>query len=113
MIEKRAEIAAKAAEMLKNNPLPQAVKRTTKVAAPVPRVPVLPASDPSKVVYPVTPSASVSGDPTPIKASTPASGSGTPARGGSDAIKRNIAEARRLVADAKTKLAVKDNPYMV
>jgi U4/U6 small nuclear ribonucleoprotein PRP3 len=99
--------------MVKNSPLPQVVKRATNVAAPVPRVPVLPASEPSKVVYAVPPSPSVSGRPTPITPPTPASGSGTPAVGGSDDMNHRIVEARKRVAEAKTKLAVKDNPYMV
>ena len=96
--------------MLKNNPLPQSVKRATNVAAPIPRVPAFPVSDPSKVVYAITPSASVSSGPTP----TPASGSATPAVGGSEDIKRKIAEAQRrvAVAEANTKLT-KNNPYMV
>ncbi len=108
--KKRAEITAKAAAMLKSNPALKAVKRPTNVAAPIPRVPVVPASDPSKVVYAATPSPSISSGPTPATAMTPASG--TPA-GAPDDFNRRIAEARRLVADAKTKLAVKDNPYMV
>lgn len=80
------------------------------VAAPVPKVPILPASLPSKVVYAATPSPSISSGPTPA---TPASGPGTPAAGVSDDLIRRVAEAKRRVADAQSKLAIKDNPYMV
>ena len=96
--------------MLKSNPTLQTAKRTTSLAAPVPRAPMLPPSDPSKVVYAVTPSPTISAGPTP--ATPTASGSGTPAAGPED-IDRRIAEAQRRVATARTKLAVKDNPYMV
>ena len=52
---------------------------------------------------------------------TPASGSGsatpsgsvTPAVGLTDDLERRVAEAKRRVADAQSKLAIKDNPYMV
>ena len=77
------------------------------VAAPVPKVP---ASLPSKVVYAATPSPSISSGPTPA---TPVSGPGTPAGGVSDDLLRRVAEAKRRVADAQSKLAIKDNPYMV
>lgn len=100
--------------MLKSNSAlqsAQAIKRPMSVAAPVPRIPVVPASDPSKIVYAVTPSPSISSGPTPATPITPTSG--TPTAGTSDDFNRRIAEARRRVADAKTKLAVKDNPYMV
>lgn len=80
------------------------------VAAPVPKVPILPASLPSKVVYAATPSPSVSSGPTPA---TPVSGPGTPAAGMTDDLVRRVAEAKRRVADAQSKLAIKDNPYMV
>lgn len=79
------------------------------VAAPIPKVPILPASLPSKVVYAATPSPSVSSGPTPA---TPASGPGTPAVGVTDDLVRRVAEAKRRVADAQSKLAIKDNPYM-
>ncbi|KAJ3514705.1 hypothetical protein NLJ89_g2227 [Agrocybe chaxingu] len=106
--QKRAEIAAKHAAMMKKNPAlasATAIRPPTGVAAPVPKVPLVPASVPSKVVYAATPS------PT---ATTPASGSGTPATPGlSDDLMRRVAEAKRRVADAQSKLAVKDNPYMV
>ena len=114
--KKRAEIAAKAAAMLKKNPALQAataMRPGPSVAAPVPRVPVVPASLPSKVVYAGTPSPSVSSGPTPATPATPASGPGTPAAGISDDLVRRVAEAKRRVADAQSKLAVKDNPYMV
>jgi U4/U6 small nuclear ribonucleoprotein PRP3 len=80
------------------------------VAAPVPKVPILPSSLPSKVVYTATPSPTVSSGPTPA---TPASGPGTPAAGITDDLVRRVAEAKRRVADAQSKLAIKDNPYMV
>ncbi|CAA7268402.1 unnamed protein product [Cyclocybe aegerita] len=105
--QKRAEIAAKHAAMMKKNPAlasATAIRPNAGVAAPVPKVPLVPASVPSKVVYAATPS------PT---ATTPASGSGTPATPGlSDDLMRRVVEAKRRVADAQSKLAVKDNPYM-
>jgi len=78
------------------------------LAAPIPRVPITAPSLTSKAVYSDSPSPSVSSGPTPA---TPASGSGTPTV--SDDLIRKVAEARRRVADAQSKLAVKDNPYMV
>ncbi|KAF9523290.1 pre-mRNA processing factor 3-domain-containing protein [Crepidotus variabilis] len=115
--KKRAEIAAKAASMLKNNPSlaglakPPPSRSSSSIAAPAPRVPVIPASDPNKVVYAATPSPVVSSGPTPATPASGGDGGSTPAVG-SDEFNRKIAEARRRVADAKTKLAVKDNPYM-
>lgn len=55
---------------------------------------------------------------TPSPMSTPAISHGaspSPAPGlpAADDVARKVAEARRLVADAQSKLAVKDNPYMV
>jgi U4/U6 small nuclear ribonucleoprotein PRP3 len=104
--QKRAEIAAKLAAM-KKPPVAAApaARATTGIAAPTPKVPILPASLPSKVVFNVAPSPTVSSGPTPA---TPASGSGTP-----DDLARRVAEAKRRVAEAQSKLAIKDNPYMV
>ncbi|KAJ7905100.1 small nuclear ribonucleoprotein hPrp3 [Mycena leptocephala] len=82
--QKRAEIAAKLAAM--KNP-------SLGLAAPAPVKPV---------VVPVKHSPTVSSGP------TPASGSGTPVPS-ADAIKKRI---NRLVEDAHSRLAVKDNPYM-
>ncbi|KAF8180386.1 small nuclear ribonucleoprotein hPrp3 [Pholiota molesta] len=109
--QKRAEIAAKHAAMMKKNPaLANATAgRPVGLAAPVPKVPIVPASVPSKVVYNASPSPSISSGPTPA---TPASGPGTPAAGISDDLVRRVAEAKRRVADAQSKLAIKDNPYM-
>lgn len=98
---------------MKNTPLPQVAKRPTTVAAPVPRVPVIPSADLSKVVHAVTPSPTVSGGPTPITHPTSASGSGTPVVGGTDDMNRRVVEAQRRVAEMQSKLSVKDNPYMV
>ncbi|KAF7350512.1 U4 u6 small nuclear ribonucleoprotein [Mycena venus] len=84
--QKRAEIAAKLAAM-KNPALGGGL------AAPVPVKPV---------AVPVKHSPSVSGGP------TPGSGSGTPVPS-ADAIKKRI---NRLVEDARSSLAVKDNPYL-
>ena len=70
------------------------------VTAPVPKVTLLFASLPSKFVYATTPSPSISSDP------TSASGPGTPAVGVAD-------DLIRRVADAQSKLGIKDNPYMV
>ncbi|KAJ6486843.1 pre-mRNA processing factor 3-domain-containing protein [Mycena sanguinolenta] len=83
--QKRAEIAAKLAAM-KNPALGD-------IAAPVAVKPV---------AVPVKHSPSVSSGP------TPASGSGTPVPS-ADAIKKRI---NRLVEDAHSRLAVKDNPYL-
>ncbi|KAF8970195.1 PRP3-domain-containing protein [Flammula alnicola] len=110
--QKRAEIAAKHAAMMRKNPALASVTTARPhvgLAAPVPKVPIVPASMPSKVVYAATPSPVVSSGPTPA---TPASGSGTPSAGISDDLVRRVAEAKRRVADAQSKLAIKDNPYM-
>ena len=50
---------------------------------------------------------------TPVSGSGTPSGSATPAAGVTDDLVRRVAEAKRRVADAQSKLAVKDNPYMV
>ncbi|PPQ70989.1 hypothetical protein CVT24_009944 [Panaeolus cyanescens] len=108
--QKRAEIAAKHAAFLKNNPAlagASTSRPAPSLAAPVPKVPIVPTSVPSKVVYAATPSPTSSSAHTPAGA-TP--GSGTPAL--SDDLLRRVAEAKRRVADAQSKLAVKDNPYM-
>ncbi|KAJ7437375.1 pre-mRNA processing factor 3-domain-containing protein [Mycena galericulata] len=87
--QKRAEISAKLAAM--KNP-------SLTLAAPVPVKPIAPV----KSVTPVKHSPTVSSGP------TPASGSGTPVPS-ADAINKRI---KRLVEDAHSRLAVKDNPYM-
>ncbi|KAF4581346.1 hypothetical protein EYR40_002934 [Pleurotus pulmonarius] len=81
--QKRAEIAAKIAAMK---------SKASGAALPPPSKPATPAlaTPPSGVSTPGTP--------------------GTP--GVSDDLSRRVAEAKRRVADAQTKLAVKDNPYM-
>ena len=109
--QKRAEIAAKLAGMMKTNPALANIGATSArppvaLAAPVPKVPIVPAVAASKVVFNASPSPTVSSGP------TPASGSATPAALPEDLVRR-VAEARRRVADAQIKLAVKDNPYMV
>jgi U4/U6 small nuclear ribonucleoprotein PRP3 len=111
--QKRAEIAAKHAAMMKKNTgLASTVgKPTIGLAAPVPKVPLAPVSLPSKVVYNSTPSpAVISSGPTPASSSSVPK-AGTPAI--SDDLVRKVAEAKRRVADAQSKLAIKDNPYMV
>lgn len=59
----------------------------------------------------------VSQAPTPSPISTPlshgASPSPAPGLPAADDVARKVAEARKLVAQAQSKLAVKDNPYMV
>ncbi|PPQ67755.1 hypothetical protein CVT26_007041, partial [Gymnopilus dilepis] len=121
--QKRAEIAAKHAEMMKKNPALAGVMPSAsggpKLVAPQPKVPIVPASLPSKVVYAATPSPGAglghSGAGTPgvgVTVGTPTGpgGAGTPAI--SDDLLRKVAEAKKRVADAQVKLAVKDNPYM-
>ncbi|KAK7046719.1 U4 u6 small nuclear ribonucleoprotein [Favolaschia claudopus] len=89
--QKRAEIAAKLAAMKK----PAA---SSSIAAPTPVKPAAAAAVPMK------PSPSVSGRPTPASGS----GSGTPIPSAEDIQKR----INRLVQDAHSRLAVKDNPYL-
>ncbi|RDB27617.1 U4/U5/U6 small nuclear ribonucleoprotein prp3 [Hypsizygus marmoreus] len=95
ILQKRAEIAAKLA-IMKNNTLgwtPPSIK------APIPTKPVL--------IPTVSSSPTVSSGPTPA--------TGTPAPGSPsvmDDIARRVSEAKRRVAEAQSKLAVKDNPYM-
>ncbi|TRM60365.1 pre-mRNA processing factor 3-domain-containing protein [Schizophyllum amplum] len=86
--QKRAEVAAKLASM-KN--LAAGGAKSGGLAAPQPiRVTAPLPAKPMATPSPATP--------------------GTP--GASDDLARRIAEAKRLVANAQTKLAVKDNPYM-
>lgn len=110
--QKRAEIAAKLAAMSGKlqNPSASLPAKPVTLAAPVPKVPIVPASVPSKVVYDASPSPTVSSGPTPATGS----GSGTPNTAGlPEDIHRRVAEAKKRVAAAQGKLAVKDNPYMV
>ncbi|RXW23252.1 hypothetical protein EST38_g2602 [Candolleomyces aberdarensis] len=111
--QKRAEIAAKLAAMKNMGkpggaPGPTAARSASGlgVAAPVPKVPMVPTTVPSKVVLNATPSPSISGAP------TPAAGSGSANSPASEELARRVAEAKRRVAEAQSKLAVKDNPYM-
>lgn len=95
--QKKAEIQAKLAAM-KNLAAAKAglpAKPNPTVAAPTPRVPIVPATSTSSVVTGAAPS--------------PATGAATPV---SEELARRVAEAKRRVADAQSKLAVKDNPYM-
>ncbi|KAF8067886.1 pre-mRNA processing factor 3-domain-containing protein [Lyophyllum atratum] len=95
--QKRAEIAAKLA-VFKTNTLGW----TPPIRAPVPTKPAVPIQ-----IAGATPSPTVSSGPTPATGS-PAPG--TPLIG--DVIARRVSEAKRRVAEAQSKLAVKDNPYM-
>ena len=88
--QKRAEVAAKLASM--KNLAAGGSKPAGSVAAP----------------QPIRANATLPAKPT--AASTPGT-PGTP--GASDDLARRIAEAKRLVASAQSKLANKDNPYMV
>ncbi|KAF8345439.1 pre-mRNA processing factor 3-domain-containing protein [Amanita rubescens] len=74
---------------------------TPKFAAPIPVKPAAP--------LPTVPTPSPSASSRTTSAAGP-SGPGTPAT--SDDLARRVAEAKRRVAEAQTKLAVKDNPYM-
>lgn len=86
--QKRAEIIAKIAAMSKGS-------SASATPTPTPK-PSLPPS--------------VSHSPAPVKSH---SHSPSPGPMATDDIYRRVAEAKRLVADAQSKLAVKDNPYMV
>lgn len=48
----------------------------------------------------------------PVKADSPSPAPG-PAMPNMDDLARKVAEAKRRVAEAQSKLAIKDNPYMV
>jgi len=50
--------------------------------------------------------------PSPATASTPRSGA-SPSPLVSEDLAKRVAEAKRKVAEAQSKLAIKDNPYMV
>ncbi|KAF5383210.1 hypothetical protein D9615_004952 [Tricholomella constricta] len=95
--QKRAEVTAKLA-IFKSNTLGW----TPPIRAPIPTKPVVPIP-----TVTATPSPSVSSGPTPATRS-PASGSPLV----TDDIARRVSEAKRRVAEAQSKLAVKDNPYM-
>ena len=85
--QKRAEIAAKIAAMKKSAHLPS-------TSSPM--------------------SASAAASPSPIGTpGSPAAGSHSTSPPPSDDLGRRVAEAKRRVAEAQSKLAVKDNPYMV
>lgn len=73
------------------------------IVTPVPKVP-------SKVVYAATPSLSIFSGPTLVR---PASGLGTPAAGIIDDLVHHVAEAKWGIADAQSKLAINNNPYIV
>lgn len=69
---------------------------------------------PTKVAVPMLHLATTTSSPTISSGPTPATGSPPPGNPlAIDDIARRVTEARRRVADAQTKLAVKDNPYMV
>lgn len=109
-MQKRAEIAAKLAAMKNSNLSGPATQKTPGIAAPIPTKPI-----PAKAVIPSPASSSTpSSTPKPTPGLTPpsGSGSGTPAGVGDD-LARRVAEAKKRVAEAQTKLAIKDNPYMV
>ncbi|KAF8229766.1 PRP3-domain-containing protein [Tricholoma matsutake] len=96
--QKRAEIAAKLAVM----------KTSTLGWTPSTRAPVA-----TKVPVPMLPPTTASSSPTVSSGPTPATGSPAPGNPlAIDDIARRVSEAKRRVADAQTKLAVKDNPYM-
>ncbi|KAF8908624.1 pre-mRNA processing factor 3-domain-containing protein [Gymnopilus junonius] len=102
--------------MMKKNPAFAAasgastVSNGPRLVAPQPKVPIIPANLPSKVVYAATPSPGVGTGASSGSIGTPTSAAGTP--GAAEDLLRKVAEARKRVADAQTKLAVKDNPYM-
>lgn len=101
--QKRAEIAAKLAAMKTAN--------LAKISA----VPAVAAPVPLKLPIPI-PTVTASPSPTISSGPTPASGVGSPAPGTPSVpedLARKVVEARRRVAEAQSKLAVKDNPYMV
>ncbi|KAK2465094.1 hypothetical protein APHAL10511_002902 [Amanita phalloides] len=101
--QKRAEIAAKLAAM-RNASFGVGTGPATiapKLAAPTPVKPAAP--------LPSVPTPSSSVSSRTASAAGP-SGPGTPAMG--DDLTRRVAEAKRRVTEAQTKLAVKDNPYM-
>jgi hypothetical protein len=104
IMQKRAEVAAKLAAMKKSSLAGPAPPKTPAIAAPVPTKPI-----PPKVAFP-TPSPSSTPKRTP--GITPPSTSATPA-GVPDDLARRVAEAKKRVSEAQTKLAIKDNPYMV
>ena len=72
---------------------------------PVGIVPPL-ATRPSSVTLPRSSSAAAAS-----ATATPSPGPSTPA--GTDDLARRVAEARRRVADAHSRVSVKDNPYLV
>ncbi|TFK41701.1 PRP3-domain-containing protein [Crucibulum laeve] len=88
---------------MKSGTLGGSVTRSTAgIAAPIP-IPAKPVTTPKVAL---TPSPSISSGPTPA--------TGSPVLGvpqGDDLVRR-VAEAKRRVAEAQSKLAVKDNPYM-
>ncbi|KAH7911164.1 pre-mRNA processing factor 3-domain-containing protein [Hygrophoropsis aurantiaca] len=92
--QKRAEIAAKVAAM-----------RGGALGTSLPSKP-----SPSPAPIPVKPASPFSSSASPVPKNGSASASPAPAN--MDDLARKVAEAKRRVAEAQTKLAVKDNPYM-
>ncbi|EKM78866.1 hypothetical protein AGABI1DRAFT_75439 [Agaricus bisporus var. burnettii JB137-S8] len=107
IMQKRAEVSAKLAAMKKSNLAGPAPQKAPTIAAPVPTKPI-----PSKLAMPPTPASSTpSSTPKLTKGMTPPSTSATPAAVPDD-LARRVAEAKKRVSEAQTKLAIKDNPYM-
>ncbi|KAF8639281.1 hypothetical protein AX16_010353 [Volvariella volvacea WC 439] len=107
--KKRAELAAKVAEMRKQSFMGKGpvIPSHGPLTAPIPVKPQVP--------LPPVPSASttpVAARSTATSASGRSSAAGTPSLPDSQDIQKKISEARKLVAQAQSKLAIKDNPYM-
>jgi hypothetical protein len=94
--QKQAEITAKVAAMKNTAPSPLALSAPT----------------PIRLSFPISTAIS---RPCPITASGPTPHTGSPAQSSpvTDDINRRVAEVRRRIAEAQSKLAFKDNPYMV
>ncbi|KIL60322.1 hypothetical protein M378DRAFT_921940 [Amanita muscaria Koide BX008] len=98
--QKRAEIAAKLAAM-----------RNTSFGVGTPGPPITPKFAAPTPVKPPVPIPSVSSSVS-SRATSAAGPSGPATPTVSDDLARRVAEAKRRVAEAQSKLAVKDNPYM-
>lgn len=107
ILQKRAEIAAKLAAMKNVGSGSPITQKPPGIAAPIPTKPL-----PSKIPVPSSLSSTPVTTPKPTPGMTPPPKSGPGTSASTDDLARRVAEAKKRVAEAQTKLSIKDNPYM-
>lgn len=78
------------------------------IAAPIPTKPL-----PSKIPVPLSSFSTPVATPKPTPGTTPPPKSGSGPSTSTDDLAWRVAEAKKRVAEAQSKLSIKDNPYMV